>query len=113
MKIFSIGWLPLILTLALLPGASRAEEGADAPAAKASDKSMAQRLKDLENKLAAYEESTDQKFSQIHEDQLHLHFNLYGDAEYRLFGPSGPFPNPTVFISVRPTFILWGVTATI
>ena len=60
-------------------------------------RSLNQRIKDLEDKLSSYQSTTDQKFQQIHEDQLRLHFSLYGDSEYRVFGPSGSFPQQNAF----------------
>ncbi len=68
-----------------------------APTPDNSAKSLAQRVKDLEDQLSLYQQSTDQKFNQIHEDQLRLHFTLYGDDEYRVFGPSGFFPQQNGF----------------
>ena len=60
-------------------------------------KSLSQRVKTLEDLLSSYQTATDQKFKQIQEDQLRLHFNLYGDAEYRVFGLSGSFPQQNGF----------------
>lgn len=62
-----------------------------------SSKSLSQRVKTLEDLLASYQTATDQKFRQLHEDQLRLHFNLYGDAEYRVSGLSASFPQQNAF----------------
>ncbi len=102
MKKMNLNWLPLILVLGLTLGwapvqaADEADDNA-APVEKASSKSLSERVKALEKKLAAFEDSANQKFQQVHEDQLRLHFNVYGDAEYRLFGPAGSFPQTNGF----------------
>src|SRR5579872_4353698 len=66
---------------------------APTPAEKTSSKSLNDRVKDLESRL----DSADQKFKQIREDQIRLHFNLYGDAEYRVSGLSNSFPQQDGF----------------
>src|ERR1700690_117820 len=92
-------WIPTLLVLGslLLGSFAWAEEGDEtaspAPSSKASSKSLADRVKELETKL----DSAEEKFKQIHEDQLRLHFNLYGDAEYRLFGPAANFAQSNGF----------------
>ena len=80
---------------------ARADDGDDSTAAAAAatpaPKSAGDRLKDLEDRLSADEESNNQKFKQVAEDKLRLHFNLYGDGEYRVNGPSGSFPQQNGF----------------
>src|SRR5579871_1414949 len=75
-KLFGmIRWgLILCLGLSVLPVQADTNEGAS----DNSSKSLAERVKDLE-------------------DQLALHFNLYGDAEYRVSGPSASFPQQNAF----------------
>jgi hypothetical protein len=94
-------FLVLMAGLLFCAAFARADEGddsqADAKSADNNSKSLSQRVKDLEDKLAAYQSATDQKFQQVHEDQLRLHFSLYGDSEYRVFGPSGSFPQQNAF----------------
>ena len=98
MKKILTGGLPLALLLGItLMGFPAQAQEDDASATKTSSKSLSERVKELEKKLAAVEESASEKFQQVHEDQLRLHFNLYGDAEYRLFGPSGSFPQSNGF----------------
>ena len=67
-----------------------------APAEK-SGGSLSERVSQLEKKLAAFEESSGQKFRQIQENELRLHFNLYGDVEYSVMGLSNAFPQANEF----------------
>ncbi|HUO57840.1 MAG TPA: hypothetical protein VMV05_06650 [bacterium] len=91
-------WLSMtggVAVLGFILGLStaRADEATPQPTpAEKAPGSLSERVGQLEKKLASYEESSDQKFKQVQEDQLRLHFNLYGDAEYRVFGPAANFP---------------------
>ncbi len=73
-----------------------------------SSKSLAERVKDLEKKLAAYQDGADRNFKQIHEQELRIHFNLYGDVEYVLSGPSKAFPNANSFLLGQTDLHLMG-----
>jgi len=94
---WSQGVWSVLAVVFLAAGFARAEKADDASSSKNDNKSLSQRVKDLEDKLAAYQSASDEKFKLIHEDQLRLHFNLYGDAEYRVSGPSGSFPQQNAF----------------
>src|SRR5579885_3104943 len=92
----------LLFAVCFLSAASwaRGEDGEEgqAPAkSNAESKSLAQRVKTLEDQLASYQSAVDEKFRQAHEEQLRLHFNLYGDAEYRVAGSAASFPQQNGF----------------
>ncbi|HJT23296.1 MAG TPA: hypothetical protein VJ873_01885 [bacterium] len=86
-----------LVVLLWMAGPAKAAKDADQASSDNSSKPLAQRVKTLEDLLASYQTATDEKFKQVHEDQLRLHFNLYGDAEYRVFGLSGSFPQQNGF----------------
>lgn len=91
--LFAVGFLSA-------PSWARGEKGEEeqAPAkSNAESKSLAQRVKALEDQLASYQSAADEKFRQAHAEQLRLHFNLYGDAEYRVAGPAASFPRQNGF----------------
>ena len=94
--LFSFG-LFLAGRLAWADDADDSTAAAPAVTPAAAPKSVNDRLKDLEDRLSSDEDSTRQKFKQAAEDRLRLHFNLYGDGEYRVSGPSGSFPQQNGF----------------
>ncbi len=73
------------------------DAAAEKPASKNESKSLPQRVKALEDELSALKTSNAEMNKQAHEEKLRLHFNLYGDAEYRVTGSSSSFPQQNGF----------------